>query len=236
MEFSVGDNVVHPKYGAGQITGTEQLELVEGFKNYYVIEIIDKRLLMRVPTRKMEELGVRLAMPRSKLASVLDRLRSMPRQLSTNFKTRHARIQEKLKTGQPLKIAEVIRDLTWFKRWTRLSGTDSSLLDRSRELLTTEIALITGVDAIEARQTISMALINAMASKSGDKEPEKAQEQVPQTLNHCPATGEPVRVDELEYFTVLEGEAVWWQCPVCQGVHILNVDKKHKVNEGQNKR
>jgi CarD family transcriptional regulator len=228
MEFSVGDHVVHPKHGAGRITGAEQLELVEGFENYYVIEIRDKRLVVRVPVCKMEELGVRPAMPRSKLASVMDRLRSMPLRLSANLKTRQARIQEKLKTGQPLKIAEVIRDLTWLKRRARLSGTDAFLLDRSQELLATEIALITDTDATEARRTISMALMNAMASESSDKEPEKTQEQVPQGLNHCPATGKPVREDELEHFTILEGEVIWWHCPVCQGLHILNVDKKQK--------
>ena len=32
MDFSIGDQVVHPKHGAGQITGKEQLQLVEGFE------------------------------------------------------------------------------------------------------------------------------------------------------------------------------------------------------------
>ena len=40
MGFSVGDKVMHPKFGAGQITGEEHRELVDGFKHYYVIKVV----------------------------------------------------------------------------------------------------------------------------------------------------------------------------------------------------
>lgn len=39
MEFSIGDQVVYPTHGIGQITGQEQLQLVEGYENYFVIEV-----------------------------------------------------------------------------------------------------------------------------------------------------------------------------------------------------
>jgi RNA polymerase-interacting CarD/CdnL/TRCF family regulator len=38
MEFSIGDKGMHPNFGAGQITGEEHRELVDGFKHYNVIE------------------------------------------------------------------------------------------------------------------------------------------------------------------------------------------------------
>lgn len=168
MEFSVGDNVVHPSYGAGKITSAEQLELVEGFEHYYVIEIEGKGLIVRVPVRKMEELGVRPVMAHSRLKRVLDTLRSAPRLLSTDYKIRQARIKEKLKTGRPLKIAEVVRDLTWQKRRKNLSGTESRLLDRGRELLATEMALVTDTDPAEAQQTITNTLADVMADDMMD--------------------------------------------------------------------
>ena len=58
MQLSVGDKVVYPRHGVGQITGREQLDLVEGFEHYYVIEILGKSLTVRIPVRKMEELGI----------------------------------------------------------------------------------------------------------------------------------------------------------------------------------
>jgi len=165
MEFSVNDYVVHPQHGAGQITGAEQLELIEGFEHYYIIEFEEKNLIVRVPIRKMEELGVRPVITHSRLKRILETLRDTPSRLSADHKTRQTRITEKLKTGRPLKIAEVIRDLTWRKRQDRLSSADSRLLDRGRELLSTEIALVTDTEPAEVQQTITDALADDMADK-----------------------------------------------------------------------
>jgi CarD family transcriptional regulator len=172
MEFSIGDQIVHPQHGAGQITGVKQLELLENFEHYYVVEIGENGLVVYVPIRKMEEFGVRPVMPRSKLGRVLDTLRSTPRRLSTDFKVRQARIRKKLKTGHTLRIAEVVRDLTWRKRQTHLSQNDSLLLDRGRELLVTELALATNTELTEVHEMINTALASAGMSKTADQQPE----------------------------------------------------------------
>jgi len=169
MEFSVGDHVVHPKYGAGKITGAEQIDLVKGFEHYYAIEIEEKGLIVRVPVRKMDELGVRPVMAQSRLKRVLDTLRGAPRQLSADYKIRQAGTKEKLRTGRPLKIAEVVRDLTWHKRQKNLSGTESRLLDRGRELLAIEMALVTDTKPAEAQQTITDTLADNMADNADDQ-------------------------------------------------------------------
>jgi CarD family transcriptional regulator len=184
MELSVGDQVVHPKFGAGQITGIEQLELVEGFDNYYVIAIGDRGLVLRVPIRKMEELGVRPVMTPARMDRVLETLRSTPALLSTNFKTRQARLKEKLKTGRPRKIAEVIRDLTWLKRQNHLSPTDTRLLNQGQDVLATEIALVTDTKLMEARQMIDTALTDTVNSEGVAPGPEHQQEQSTAPLHY----------------------------------------------------
>jgi CarD family transcriptional regulator len=225
MGFSVGDQVVHPKHGAGQITDTEQLELVKGFEHYYVIGMEAKDLIVRVPVRKMEELGVRPVMARSRLKRVLDTLRETPRQLSANYKTRQTRINEKLKTGRPLKIAEVVRDLTWHRRRKQLSETDSRLLNHGREFLATEIALVTDSEPAEARQTITDALTDTMTDNTAGQETVSSPKQGPQALSHCPTTGKPVKGNDLEHFIELDEHMIWWRCPACGKLHISQIDK-----------
>lgn len=158
MEFSIGDQIIHPAYGVGQIVDMEDLELVEGFEHYYVIEILDQGVTVRIPIRKMEDLGVRPVMSKAKLAQILETLSSMPRQLSEDFKTRQARVQEKLKTGRPLKIAEVVRDLSWRKRQAHLTKADANLLAQGQALLVTEMALVNNTEPNEAQETIDAAL------------------------------------------------------------------------------
>ena len=174
MEFSVGDKVVHPRHGFGQITKLERLDLVEGFERYCVIDIPDQGLTLHVPVRKMEELGVRPVMSGTKLSQVLETLRGRPRHLSEGYKQRQDRVRERLETGGPLQIAEVVRDLTWHERRAYLTKADSELLARGRDFLAAEIAVVTDTEIAEAKQTIDTALVATVALEADRQEPEQS--------------------------------------------------------------
>ena len=164
VRLSVGDNVVVPKRGIGQITGLESLDLVEGFERYYVIEIPYDGLTVRIPVRKAAELGIRLVMSRAKLAHVLKELGSCPRPLSKDYRKRQNWVRERLATGAPIRIARIVRDLTWHERRAHLTQSDTDLLARGRDFLSAEIAVVTGTEMVDARQTINDALMAAEAS------------------------------------------------------------------------
>jgi CarD family transcriptional regulator len=173
MQFSVGNKVMHPKFGAGEITGEEHRELVKGFRHYFVIKILATQGTAYVPVRKMIELGVRPVMSRAKLTQVLDTLRGVPRQLSKDYRERQTRIQEELAMARPVPTAKVVRDLTGRKRYAKLTQKDEQLLNRGRELLAAEMALATDVRIPDAQEAIDAALEFALASEA--KEPERTQ-------------------------------------------------------------
>ena len=169
MRLSVGDQVVFPRRGIGQITGLESLDLVEGFERYYVIEIPDG-LTVRIPVRKAAELGIRPVMSRAKLGHVLRELRDSPRPLSEDYRERQDWVRERLATGVPVRIARVVRDLTWHEQRAHLTQADTDLLARGRDFLSAEIAVVTGTEMVDARQIINNALLAAMANVLGVKE------------------------------------------------------------------
>lgn len=170
-KFTVGDKVMHPQYGPGQITGVEHRELVEGFEHYYVIELLMDGSTLFIPMRNIEELGVRSVMSQARLTRVFDTLRGMPRRLSKDFKVRQARIRKKLATARPIKLAEVVRDLTGRNRRSHLTKVDRALLDRGRELLAAEVAAVSGTEVIYAHQEMDAALKSATLDK--EQEPER---------------------------------------------------------------
>lgn len=175
MGFAIGDEVVCPNRGAGRIIGLEHQEWVEGFEEYCVIDMFGGKLTVRLPMRKMDELGVRPVMSRAKIARVLKTLGGKPHQLPKDYKQRHERIREKLGTGRAIQIAEAVRDLTWREQSAHLTKTDSALLARGRELLAGEIALVTENEVATVNQTIDAALAMATASEHGEEpEPEAA--------------------------------------------------------------
>ncbi|MBU0493389.1 MAG: hypothetical protein KKA73_04150 [Chloroflexi bacterium] len=163
MEFSVGDKVMHPGKGAGRIVELQSQELVEGFEHYYVIEIPDQELTVSVPTTKMEDLGVRRVMSRAKLSRVLDTLRGEPDHLPPGYRKRQDLIRTKLDTGQPLLIAEALRDLAWHQQVSHSTKKDADLLARARQFLIGEVCLLTDKDTEVVRGMIDTALAVAAA-------------------------------------------------------------------------
>jgi CarD family transcriptional regulator len=163
MEFSVGDKVVHLHHGPGRIAGVERRELLDGTKQYYVIEIPDRALIVHVPVHKADEAGVRPAMPQSKLLQVLRTLRGRPRRLPQNYRERQEEIWDRLKTRRVMQLAKVVRDLTWHGQRAPPTRKDSDYLKEGQQLLAAEMALVSGDDISDSTKLIDSTLAAALA-------------------------------------------------------------------------
>ena len=171
MQFAVGDKVVHPHHGPGRIAGVAQLELMDGPKSYYTIEIVGQGLTVHIPVLTADEAGLRRAMSPSTLAKVLKTLGSRPRRLPDDFKERQEQVADKIALGQAVGLAQVARDLTWHEQRAHLTKRDSDLLKEGWELLAAEMALVSGDEVSEASELIRTTLASAMEDL-----PEEAQE------------------------------------------------------------
>jgi CarD family transcriptional regulator len=167
MQYAIGDNVVHPLHGPGKVIGLERKELLDGRKRYYVIEIPTKDLTVFVPLRTIDEVGVRPAMSRAKLSSMIDRLEAKPNTLPDGYKERQELVWEKLRTGRVMQVAEVVRDLTWHERRLHLTKKDESLLSRGRSWLAAEMALVAGSEISDMEDMIDRALAPPPPSPPG---------------------------------------------------------------------
>jgi CarD family transcriptional regulator len=164
MAFSVGDKVVHPRYGPGRIAGVERWDLTEGERCYYVIEIPDQHLTVRLPVVKADEVGVRPAMSPAKLSQVLSTLRSRPHRLPDDYKERQGEIDVKVRTGNVMELAQVVRDLTWHGERAHLTKRDSDLLRQGQDLLAAEMALVSGDELSDSTNLILTVMTAALAN------------------------------------------------------------------------
>jgi CarD family transcriptional regulator len=164
MHFSVGDKVVHPHHGPGHIRGADRREFLDGKKLYYELEIPAQELSVFLPSEAMKAIGVRPAMSRARLPRVLTRLSSRPSRLSEDFKQRQEEIWEKLRTGRVMKLAEVVRDLTWHEKRDHLTKRDAELLAQGTQRLAAEMALVSGTEVADMEQTINDTLAASMSS------------------------------------------------------------------------
>jgi CarD family transcriptional regulator len=164
MQYSVGDKVVHPRFGPGRIAGVERQELIDGPRTYYVIEMVARGLIVHVPVLKADEAGVRPAMSLSSLPQVLSTLRSRPRQLSDDHRLRQEQVGAKIKTGLVLQLARIVRDLTWRGARAHLTKNDSESLKQGQQLLAAEMALVSGGNVSDSSKLITSTLAAAVAA------------------------------------------------------------------------
>jgi CarD family transcriptional regulator len=164
VQFSIGDNIVHPYRGPGRIVDVERKAFIDEEKRYYVIEIAVPEMTVHVPVRRVDELGLRPAMAITRLPRVLDRLRGRPRRLPKDFKQRQEEVSERLRTGRVMQVAGVVRDLTWHKKRDHLTKKDSELLAEGTQRLAAEMALVAGTEVSDMGKMIEDTLAAAMSS------------------------------------------------------------------------
>lgn len=154
MQFNVGDKVMHPRLGAGRVVGVEHKEWVEGYEDYYVVHIPAKDIIVRLPTEKADDLGIRRVMDEAVVTDVLKVLASKPRRLPEDAGKRYKRLQAKVETARPLQLAEAVRDLNLHGHLARLGSRDTKMLERARSFLASEMAVATAGDLAEMEQAI----------------------------------------------------------------------------------
>lgn len=146
--FSIGDYVVCPGHGVGQVLNVESKQMVGSEKEFYIVKIIANGMKVMVPVSSQD--GIRDLVSRKEIDNVFQLLHNHDVELDTStWNRRHREYLGKLKTGSLLEIADVLRSLLLLKISKKLSYGERQMLDQCRELLVQEIAISLGNPANE---------------------------------------------------------------------------------------
>jgi len=158
MRFKVGERVVHPAHGIGQIVQIEEKRLFgEEARLYY--EVATQKNTVWVPVEVDKTVGLRPLMTKDDLARYRKILKSRPTNLNKDHRQRHLELADRLKQGSFQVMCEVVRDLT-ARGWQKsLNEADTSSLRKAHEQLCQEWAAAEGVSTTEAAQAIEELLL-----------------------------------------------------------------------------
>jgi len=111
LELNPGDYVVYPTHGVGKIKGVETQEIAGFDLKVFVIDFAKDKMILRVPVQKVEVSGLRRLSTRKVMATALTTLRGRSRVKRTMWSRRAQEYEAKINSGNPIFIAEVVRDL-----------------------------------------------------------------------------------------------------------------------------
>lgn len=152
--FSVGDKVVYPMHGAGVIQDIEEKNVLGETRSYYILRIPHGKLRVMVPVNGSEAAGLRPVVSVKKIDEVMEVLASDSTPMDDNWNSRTRENMDKLRTGNPCMVAEVIRNLTRVERTKKLSMGEKKLLANARQILASEIVLVKGISEESALDKI----------------------------------------------------------------------------------
>ncbi|MGI5892308.1 MAG: CarD family transcriptional regulator [Bacillota bacterium] len=139
--FAVGDKVVYPVHGAGVIQAIEQREILGQEHNYYVLHIPFGDMTLLVPVEMVNKLGMREVIPQERVSEIFDILRSQPDEFDDNWNRRYRQHMDKIKSGDIIDVAQVVRNLMSRNMSKGLSTGEKKLLDQARQILVSELML-----------------------------------------------------------------------------------------------
>jgi len=140
--FKVGEKVVYPAHGVGQIEAVRMQAFSGLERKFYMLRILDTDMKIMIPVDNVESVGLRKVIDKQMVSRVYKVLRQ--KKVETDQQTwnrRYREYTEKIKTGSVLEIATVLRDLFLLKGDKELSFGERKVLDTARNLLVKELSI-----------------------------------------------------------------------------------------------
>ena len=158
LEFKIGEIVVYPKHGVGEITNIESMEISSIKAKFYIVKMEQAKLTIRVPLDKQEEVGLRKISSKKIIDEVFNILKLKPKVRRIMWSRRAQEYESKICSGDPLKIAEVIRDLFRKNSQPEQSYSERQMFQVALERLAREVAAVEKTDYFQATEKIEKTL------------------------------------------------------------------------------
>jgi len=146
MEFKTGDFVVYPTHGVGKVLGTETQEIAGTELALLVINFEHDRMTLRIPVAKAQNSGLRRLSSRKQMDVALTKLKGRARVRRTMWSRRAQEYEAKINSGDPVSIAEVIRDLRRNSSQADQSYSERQMYQAALDRLAREFAAIEKID------------------------------------------------------------------------------------------
>ena len=159
-EFKIGEIVVYPKHGVGEILRIESMEISSIKTKFYVVKMEQAKLTIRVPLDKQDEVGLRKISSKKIIEEVFSILKLKPKIRRIMWSRRAQEYDTKIFSGDPVKIGEVVRDLFRKNSQPEQSYSERQMFQVALERLAREVAAVEKTDYFQATEKIENTLYN----------------------------------------------------------------------------
>jgi len=164
--FKVGQHIVYPAHGVGEVTGIDQ-EVIAGFDiEVYVVKFEQDKMTLRVPTAKASTSGMRPLSNELVLKDSFTTLKGRARIKRTMWSRRAQEYEAKINSGDLILVSEVVRDLHRTDAQPEQSYSERQLYESAIDRMVREVAAIRKVDRGVALDDVLETLAKARSRQA----------------------------------------------------------------------
>ena len=144
--FKTGEFIVYPAHGVGQITAIDEQEVAGHKLELFVIDFQKDKMRLKVPVAKATAIGMRKLSETDYVDRALKVVQGRARIKRTMWSRRAQEYEAKINSGDPLAIAEVVRDLHRNAGQPDQSFSERQIYEAAMERLAAELAALDNTD------------------------------------------------------------------------------------------
>ncbi len=151
--YRIGDKVVHPMHGAGVIDSIVQRKVNGQMKDYYLLNLSNGNMMVMIPTDNTREIGVRPVVSGQEATRLIQAMESIQVDMTQNWNRRYRENMSRLKSGDLLEVARVVKGLACRDQQRGLSTGERKMLHVAKQILISELVLAQSLpyETVEAR-------------------------------------------------------------------------------------
>jgi CarD family transcriptional regulator len=164
--YKVGDKVVYPHHGAGTVVKKEKRDVLGEKREYLTIKILHNDMTVNVPSENAEKVGLRKVIGEDMVKVVVKALTGGGTQMPKNWNRRFKHNRDKMKTGDILELAEVVRNLSLRDVEKGLSTGEKQMFVKAKKILASELMYAKDMDEEEAAEWLDSVLVSSTSNGS----------------------------------------------------------------------
>ncbi len=152
--YVTGEYVVYPAHGVGQVSDVAK-QTVAGTELELIVVNFDKdKMTLRIPMAKAATTGLRKISSAETIADALNTLKGKAKVKKVMWSRRAQEYENKINSGSPVAIAEVIRDLHRNENLAEQSYSERQIYEQALDRLSNEYAVCENISAADATKRI----------------------------------------------------------------------------------
>jgi CarD family transcriptional regulator len=151
--------IAHPMHGAGIIDSIEEKRINGQTRQYYVLKMPTGGMVVMIPTESSEAIGVRPIVDSEAAESLINSIAQIEADMTSNWNRRYRENMQRLKSGDLLEVARVVKGLMTRDVEKGLSTGERKMLHSAKQILISELVLSQKTSYEEVEMRINAVLV-----------------------------------------------------------------------------